>query len=1017
MAYITPKFITGNMLKKQVIRVEKLVGEKNKFRDFAFKKQLTLRERLRRSERERKIEDKPDDKEKQVSGKIPIPKLGILDAVKNFIFKILLGAFAIKLLPHLPKLKVVLLGAMKFSEFILQFAGSLLNSLVTFVDKVYKIVDFGKQQAKLLGGDKGLQNYNKMLDTAKNVMNAMFIAGMLFSDLAEMDARSVTTQQAVESVRDTVVQQGAQRAAQQAAIRGASQVGVRAASGAIFGVGLLSSALGEGAFQLRKFTLKLQKDVTEAYNEAQSDKNPFMRFIKTNFYGTFVRPGLMFTNFLLNGLGTLLDIVGAPFRYAVELINYGVMFLSDDYDGMKKQKENLGKFDARIREQLREMVNTLSFGTLAKEKGSFGSLFGSDATKAMGYAQGGSITRGGVYTESVGRTVGKVAKARRTVSVPTAPLQPGTDVNGTSPYENDRISKIETFYPNPTDPALVNPFEYLEKTYSIVESTKFLHPLLQVSVKTLFGDKPPESDFKSIGVGMDNLFNNILDTTKVPGKDTSLSSESGPVDISKWASGIAKDSMMSSISSILSELSHQLTLKRSNASGSKVSPSAQKGGTTQENPLSQFGGEAQFVIGDSIAHGFAGRKGNGSESDDSQVGRNSATILKILQTKGDTLKGSLIDLSTGIANSTGDFDSVEKQLSYLKSIGARVRILGVANDFSKAKGGINERLQQLASKYGFYFYGGYTGGKDKLHGTDEEYTGMKRKRESDIAATTDANLNNLGDGKGKQIYLHWTAGGYQSVPRGAYHSIVTGDGKIHRVIPYNQRGQHTERRNSNSVGLSVAAMGGSPDPWSIPVKSIQYEKMAEESAKIAKAWGWKSSDITIKNVMTHAEAGSNKDGRNATDNYGPRSWGGTGERWDLFQLYKNDSPGSGGNAIRNMIKGRMFGGGYVKQTGKYLTHPGEYVVDADSVRLFGTPFYDIINQVETISQRRNATNSLISILSQYTEDGFPETEDDYTTYYEDTSTITIIPPTSISIPGTMSATGGGYDPSKDSLYM
>ena len=162
--------------------------------------------------------------------------------------------------------------------------------------------------------------------------------------------------------------------------------------------------------------------------------------------------------------------------------------------------------------------------------------------------------------------------------------------------------------------------------------------------------------------------------------------------------------------------------------------------------------------------------------------------------------------------------------------------------------------------------------------------------------------------------MHWTAGGYSSIPRGSYHTVITGDGKAHNVIPYTQKGEHTYRRNTNSVGLSLAAMGGSPDPWSIPPTAAQLSGMALETAKIAKAWGWSASDINIKNVLTHAEAGSNKDGRNLHDNYGPKEWGGTGERWDLFQLQKGDPKGSGGDKIRSMIKSKMgsagkFGGG------------------------------------------------------------------------------------------------------------
>ena len=45
-------------------------------------------------------------------------------------------------------------------------------------------------------------------------------------------------------------------------------------------------------------------------------------------------------------------------------------------------------------------------------------------------------------------------------------------------------------------------------------------------------------------------------------------------------------------------------------------------------------------------------------------------------------------------------------------------------------------------------------------------------------------------------------------------------------------------------------------------------------------------------------AGSNKDGKVMHDNYGPVMWNGTGERWDWLQLKETDTPGSGGDKLR-----------------------------------------------------------------------------------------------------------------------
>jgi murein DD-endopeptidase MepM/ murein hydrolase activator NlpD len=156
--------------------------------------------------------------------------------------------------------------------------------------------------------------------------------------------------------------------------------------------------------------------------------------------------------------------------------------------------------------------------------------------------------------------------------------------------------------------------------------------------------------------------------------------------------------------------------------------------------------------------------------------------------------------------------------------------------------------------------------------------------------------------KDKKIFLHWTAGGYNDNPsQFGYNAVFDGSGKKQQIRPYTQAGEHTWHRNTNSVGLAVAAMGGKPDPWSVPPKASQISAMTGEAAKIAKSWGWKASDINSKNIMTHAEVAK-------IDGYGPGS-GDKQMRWDFLQTAKGKPDWSGGNDLRNMIKANM-GGGY-----------------------------------------------------------------------------------------------------------
>ena len=92
-----------------------------------------------------------------------------------------------------------------------------------------------------------------------------------------------------------------------------------------------------------------------------------------------------------------------------------------------------------------------------------------------------------------------------------------------------------------------------------------------------------------------------------------------------------------------------------------------------------------------------------------------------------------------------------------------------------------------------------------------------------------------------------------------------------------------------------------PDPWTQAPSPLQLSSLCQEAASLARHFGWGAEAITLQRVMTHAEAAANRDGRTLHDNYGPVSWGGTGERWDLLQLHR-DGPLDGGDQLRDQIR-------------------------------------------------------------------------------------------------------------------
>ncbi len=174
--------------------------------------------------------------------------------------------------------------------------------------------------------------------------------------------------------------------------------------------------------------------------------------------------------------------------------------------------------------------------------------------------------------------------------------------------------------------------------------------------------------------------------------------------------------------------------------------------------------------------------------------------------------------------------------------------------------------------------------------------------------------------EGGKVFLHWAASKYNGASP-SYHATVQGSGKVIKTRDYNTfGGGHTHGQNSEGIGLSLAAMAGaSPENFGqYPVKSIQYENMAKLAAKILTSWGHNASYVNDKTVPTHAEAGRDFPG----DNYGPKAWGGDGNKWDLWKLYQGDATGSGGPKIRNMIKRHMSNGGNITLEEEDGTQPG-----------------------------------------------------------------------------------------------
>jgi hypothetical protein len=480
------------IIKKQVIKIENFVKRKYVEDVKKQKEEDRLAEQSKRKKREEKLEDKPKADEKLPN--IPsLPKLGFLDGIKKFIVNMILGFIAFRLIEHLPKIANFLKILAPAVDFFIDFSGKLLNGLVTFIDWGYKAYDFTRKQLKSFGGE----NFVKIFDTFNGAVGKVIEAAITTAIVLGSQGKGGVLDVGTDIVSDRVLKRGAQQAATSAASQAggtaaqAGGIGAGAAGAIVAGAGLLASALGEGAFQLRKFAIK---PIQNLENEYKKDKNPLTK-IGRGIILNMIKP--LFGIFQTAGF--LLDVVGSPFRYAIELIRYP--FLNED--DKKKQATNLAKFDARIREDLRKAFNMLTLGIAFKDKGSFGNIYGNQgAQKEMvSKMAGGGITRGGKTQGSVKRKVKKPTTKRSITTEPTK-LNPGKDAGG--------LKDIQRVFPKSTNLDTVNPLGYLEESYNKTSKIPFFGSLFGIATKTILGEKPNSLDYKNAGVGLNSWINNTF---------------------------------------------------------------------------------------------------------------------------------------------------------------------------------------------------------------------------------------------------------------------------------------------------------------------------------------------------------------------------------------------------------------------------------------------------------------------------------------------------------------------------
>jgi hypothetical protein len=968
-------------IEKKVINIDNLLKDFLSIQKNKFKQQSKKQEEKNRQNREKELEKNVKKPSGVKLPEIPKPKLGLFDWIKNFISNVILGFIAIRLidqLPQLAKLIPIINGVMNF---IIDWGGKLLNGLVTFIDWGYKAVDASRGFVSNVFGESGAKAFDNFANKFNDVIKYSLIAAMLIS-----------------SAGDDII--------------GGFGGGKPAGSGGSSGPykydqkrSLIRKKYGDS------FAKLYDQEIAKGLNSEQARKNVLSRYVKKGR----ITPQRMTGS--LGGTDTGSRILGrgasrAPQRLAIKGLTatLGKGGAKTVLKFVRPFTNKLpiigGLLDFGLSIALGESIGRAAFkaigatllGAVGTAVGSVvpiaGNLIGGIAGAALGDWSGGAlydlffgnknnntkttqpeqkiekydeggVTRGGKYISSTPQRIIKKKKITRSISPPTSSLQPGKSVGGNIKSKTDPSKPvIETFYPNKTGEKEVKPYKYLHSSHKNISKISYLGSLFGLVTKTIFGDRPSPIDYLNVSEGLNSWINTILGKLSLGYADGGLvDSDIGNQDLRNWLSITIQNTVNPRINQVINDLMKQLLLKPMTGPGGP-NPSPPGGKSQTEDPNAQFQGQADFVIGDDVAHGFAGRSGNGTDTSDSKLGRKPSEILAILKAKGEELKGKLIDLSTGIAHSKDDWSIINEQLKYLQSIGAKVRLLGVGKQWDEKVGGnqVNSKLQQLASQYGAYFYGGHNASGDRtlgLQGSTQDYEEVKHKLES----TAVSGGGPLGPGSGN-IRFGRTGSLLGMAPGWAHSHFENLNGGMTSQSPTETNIKKLVQdvtpalKIMASRGLKPELARGEPI---LPGKDDAfYERLIRlgvsrhthsgpKTAVDVNMPGFPKVPFALKDIKNTPNKGEGINALLANSN-----------TTALFHLsFKPD--------------GMAFHGKLITGNDPKLikTHDGEFIVDKDSVDVFGLPFIELINRIESKSQLKNNIGKLMKMLDY--EDERPQT--------------------------------------------
>ncbi len=546
----------------KIIKIENLIKTNFKIDQDAAKKKRIRTEKQKQQAKEDELEEQPKGDEKP-GKKISLPQLSFLEKIKNFLFNMILGFVAIKLLPHLPKLLSIIPKLWAFAEGVLDWSGKLFNAMAGFVAGAYELRDKTLGFMKQLGGD-GLVNAFKFFEGAigKVLEAALFI---MIASGGEGGLLDQATSLFADKIIGGIFRRGIGRAGGRAGLKVLGKQGVKRVATMAGKVGLKRAAT-TGAQAMIPATAKGILSVIAKPLSSIPVIGGLVEFVISWAMGDPIGKAAF------KGIGAGLG----------SWAGMAIMGLIGTLAGAGVASWITGPLGVAIGAALGGMAGSAISGFL------YDLIFGDAKKPSKPTAQMAGGGQAVQRKSKQGKRPARKRKPRYSATVFTTPFKPGEDSGGRK--------KLDKMFPDTTnfreyttqagqkawwDPAGVftgndqviqevgstkkkpmDPMGYMEEVYETTSKAPFFGPMMGSVVKLVVGDRPTKRDYKNIGTGLNawiySTFGDVVSGYERGGEvsEMFLNGE----DLTDVIAKSVEDSVHKKVNDSITDLRNQLSL-------------------------------------------------------------------------------------------------------------------------------------------------------------------------------------------------------------------------------------------------------------------------------------------------------------------------------------------------------------------------------------------------------------------------------------------------------------------------